>query len=147
MKKPNPSPEPTLTSRPGERGSSVTFGKNNIRALGSIADWFRAARKRERVRNPLRVRILAKQLWPWYLPYWLFPAIFVSEAFLGALPREKLVVRALLPFIACALIFIVPTWKIEISWRERLFFFKFVPLCTLLASGIIWAVIHDRYMK
>lgn len=118
-----------------------------MRALEKARDWYRDARERDRVRNPLRIRALAKRLWPWYLPYWIFPAVFVSEAFVGLLPQDKLVNRALVPSCVCALVFIVPTLKVEMSWKERLFFFKLVPLCSGLASAIIWAVIHDRYMR
>ncbi len=112
-----------------------------------IDDWHRGAREKQRVEDPLRIRVLMKELWPWYLPLWILPAPFVSLSFLGAMPREKLVVRGLLPFIICALVFMVPTRKVEMSRRETLFFFNLVPMCSFLGCVLVWVFIHDRYMR
>ena len=116
-------------------------------AFKSINAWYRAAREKDRVKNPLRIRVLMKELWPWYLPSWTFPAVFMSACFMGQMPREKLVARGLVPAVICYLVLFVPTRKKDLSWRETIFFYKFIPLCSLLASAMVWAIIHDKYMK
>jgi hypothetical protein len=118
-----------------------------MNVLKVLGDWYRGARERERIANPLRVRVLVRELWPWYLPHWILPVILVSEMFLGMLPRDKLVIRALLPFIATLLIFAVPTRKMEMSGREIIFFYNFVPLCSFMGSAIVWIYIHDHHFK
>ena len=111
-----------------------------------IKEWYRGICEVERAHNPLRTRYLMKKLWPWYLAIWLWPALFTSQCFLGLMPRDKLLTRGLVPFFVCLVVSVAPSTKLEMSRKEQIFFFLLVPQCVLLASGIIWAVIHDKYM-
>ena len=109
-------------------------------------EWYRTECEVERARNPLRIRYLMKKLWPWYLACWLWPALFISQCFLGLMPSDKLLTRGFVPFLVCLAVSVAPSTKLEMSRKEQIFFFLFIPQCVLLASAIIWAVIHDRYM-
>ena len=115
--------------------------------LHDIRIWYQGARERERIKNPLRFRAKIRELFPWYLPLWIFPVVFVALWASGYMPRDKVVVRGLLPVISCFLIFYIPTRKVRLSSKEIILFYKLVPLFIMIVSGIIAAFIYTRFSR
>jgi hypothetical protein len=111
-------------------------------------EWYRTESAIDRIQNPLRIRQKLKELWPWYVPAYLLPIVFVSEWALGVIStRARLIGHGVIPFVVTLLLFVIPSTRAELSKKETLFFFYVLPFSIFLAACIVWAWIHDMFMK
>jgi hypothetical protein len=116
--------------------------------LRDAKEWYRTQCEIDRIQNPLRIRQKLKELWPWYVPAYLLPIAFVSEWALGIISsRARLIGHGVIPFVLTMLLFVIHSTRIELSKKETLFFFYILPFSIFLAACIVWALIHDTFMK
>lgn len=104
--------------------------------------WNRA----QRLNDQSRMRAVMKSLWPWYVPLWILPAFFISDCFVNGM-SDRRAFYWLLPFGACVGLLLIRSWKLELRRPEIVLLFHFGPMMGLLVSVILWAWIHDTYLR
>jgi hypothetical protein len=105
--------------------------------------WNQAHRQKDEA----SIRSDIKALWPWYLPMWFFPTVFVSDCFLNGMPTERAITHGIIPFAVCALVAMIPVWKKPVGRKGIQVIFYLIPFSVFLLASIVWAWIHDTYMK
>ncbi len=108
-----------------------------------LFEWNQA----QRHKDESHIRADIKALWPWYLPMWIFPVVFASDCFLNGMPKGRMITHGAIPFGLCALIAMIPTSKTPLSTKGIRVVYHLIPCSVFLLACIIWAWIHDTYMK
>jgi hypothetical protein len=114
--------------------------------LANIKRFF-AWNQAQRRKDEASIRADIKALWPWYLPMWIFPVVFASDCFLNGMPEERAITHGVIPFGVCALIATIPVLKKPVGTKGIQVVYYLIPLSVFLLACIIWAWIHDTYMK